>query len=353
MVNIPDQSPARGYDEQVSFLRLATPFDPQQRASKKPLTMTELTNPVISIVVETFNLEVSSVAELDIVLKDLAQQTYPASCLEIIIVVDSLNTGLIKHLNSEWPVVHCVLAGENATYYGMKEHGIRAASGDIIALLDSDCRPCRNWANCIAEKITAGADVVAGKTRYEPGKRFSRTFSLFSFGHVQNETNGQTKAFIVNNVAFASEVIRGTGFSNLSKRTGPGYTLSRKLRSLGYSMVYNSEQSVAHFNHGLKYHLANRIRSGHEAIDVCRLDCDRVLTETKYLKFSILCPWILAWRRLVNDLRILRKHRADLDIPLMDAPYHVAASLFVRSLEILSGTMTVLRPQFFSSRFGW
>ncbi len=308
--------------------------------------------PELSILVETCNLDIATKAELVQGLDALAAQEVPADRRETLVVVEATNAALAAFLEAERPEVR-VVRSEDTTYYGMKLAGVAAARGAVLGFCDSDCVALPDWASSLLRSIAGGADVVAGKTRYEPGKRFSRTFSLFSFGQVQNDASGHTNSFIVNNFGIRRQILIDHPFENRHLRTGPGYSLARTLRALGFRMVYDPGMRVHHFNHGLAYHMANRVRSGHEIVNMCRLDTRGHLDESRYRRLGPLTPLVFAARRVTNDLRLLRHHRRDLDITPLAVPYHVGATLAIRSLEVGSGLVSWLRPGFFGRRYGW
>ena len=104
----------------------------------------EETIPTLSVIIETYNASAGSEIELRHVMNGLSEQTYPQGEMETIVVVDETNTHLADFLKAEYPAVRVVLI-ENSTYYAMKFLGIQSAQGEIVALLDSDCLPSKNW----------------------------------------------------------------------------------------------------------------------------------------------------------------------------------------------------------------
>jgi len=97
-----------------------------------------LNQPLISVVIETYNADSDSEISLELVLEKLRAQTYPQESIEVVVVVDEENTELTQLLKERFPWVQITLT-DNPSYYGMKIRGIEAAAGDIIALTDADC----------------------------------------------------------------------------------------------------------------------------------------------------------------------------------------------------------------------
>jgi GT2 family glycosyltransferase len=306
---------------------------------------------MLSVVIETFNATPESNIQLQHVLARLREQTISQEDLERIVVVDERNHQLAEHVRKIEPAAK-VVATADATYYGMKRRGMKEAQGEVIALLDSDCLPGKDWAREILATIAGGADVVAGKVRFPSGAPFSRTFALFDSGHLRNEKDGQTSCFNVSNVALRRAVVREHPFDDRLTRFGGGILLGRRLRSLGYKILYNPAVAVVHNDKGLKKHIAVRFRTGHEAVKMCRLDDAGVLPDTKFLRLGILAPFAFALRRITFDWQSIVAKRRELEIAWYEVPFFAAASVVVRAAEAGAGLVSVIKPDYFPRRFG-
>ena len=308
--------------------------------------------PLLSVVVETFNAQPGSAIEIELVLKKIAQQTYPAEKIELIIVIDSKLTQLISFFETNYPKCRLVLI-EESHYYHMKYYGLKAAKGDIIAILDSDCIPSLGWAQSIVDKINGGADFVAGKTRYSKEAMFSRLFSFFSFGHVFIDSKGKTNTFIPNNAAFKKIIVDNIKYDNRRKRCFGAHLLTQELKKQNYKLEYNPSQVVAHYNYGIRYHITNRFRSGYEAVMLCQNDTSKVLGESKYLKLGILLPFAISIRRFIHDLKTLYSNRKDLNIALFEIPLFFTSCLLIRGYEIIPGLITIVSPTYLKKKYDW
>ncbi len=310
------------------------------------------TLPTISVVIETLNATPESKIELQDVLDGLAEQAYPKEKLESIVVVDEANSELAAFVRGKYPETETVLTTD-PSYYGMKICGIKAAEGDIVALLDSDCLPGENWASEIVATMSAGADIVAGKVRFPSGARFSRTFELFDYGHIRNGQDGEAEWFNVSNCAIRKDVIQKHPFDHRLRRSGGGTLLGCQLKSLGYKIVYNPRMRVVHNDPGLRTHILTRFRTGYEAVNLCRLDDAGILPDSKFLKLGALAPFALSLRRMLFDFGTVLTNRRDLDIPRYQIPYFLGASAIVRGAESIMGLLTVMSPSYLAKRFGW
>ena len=308
--------------------------------------------PALSVVIETYNATPESKVQLQHVLARLRRQSFPRDDMEVLVVVDTERPELADFVQRTDPAAE-VVPTQDPTYYGMKRIGMAKARGDVVALLDSDCFPVENWAREIVSTIRQGADVVAGRVRFPAESLFPRTFAVFDYGHLRNGPDGQAPCFNVSNAGLRAEIAREHPFDARLTRFGGGSLLGCGLKSLGFRIVYNPAAAVVHNDKGVRKHLQVRFRTGHEAVALCRLDHDRVLPETRFLKLGLLAPFLFAARRMVYDWQTILVNRRDLEIAWYETPYFVAASMLVRTAEVAGGLVSVAKPNYLARRFGW
>lgn len=100
--------------------------------------------------------------ELRSLLHALTHQTYPRTWIEILVVVNGAEIDL-GSLKSDFSQVLFTLELKKSAAVA-RNRGIALASGDIIALIDSDCLPEKNW---IAEGVAALGSI--GEMRFVAG----------------------------------------------------------------------------------------------------------------------------------------------------------------------------------------
>lgn len=305
----------------------------------------------VSVVIETVNEETDPVLDLESVLEGLSKQTYGAEQLEIIIVVAPQNTPRASTGSHNLNIN--IIESQNTTYYGMKTTGIAASTGDIVALLDSDCVPSPHWCASFVSRIRDGADVVAGKTRYPKEVRYAQTFNFFNFGYIHADENGIANSFLPNNVAFRREVIQKHQFAPGIKRGGAGHLLGAKLKSLGYVMVYEPNQSVTHNMYDLGEEFRMRIKSGYDTVNLSSVDKDKVLDETRYHRMGWIALPPIFLRRVIFDYRLMIRNRTDLDLSILDIPYFLILSPSIRAVEMVSSLITLIKPSYFKDKYDW
>jgi hypothetical protein len=93
-----------------------------------------------------------------------------------------------------------VIPSSASSSYELKNEGVRAASADIVALIDADCIPDPGWLRHLMDAMWGHPNVVAvsGKTVYEGRSLLERLLSLLSRSYLDP---GRTKStrFISNN----------------------------------------------------------------------------------------------------------------------------------------------------------
>jgi GT2 family glycosyltransferase len=235
----------------------------------------------------------------------------------------------------------------------MKTAGAHAATGEIVAFLDSDCVPVAGWTESLVARIANGADVVAGKTRYPEGARFAKTFDFFNFGYIHADAEGKANSFLPNNVALRREIFLDYPFDPRLRRGGAGHYLGNRLKALGYALVYEPNMRVTHNCYEASDEMLMRVKSGFDTVTIAGLDDEQVVDETRYLRRSKLNLLAIFLRRIHFDIRAVLTNRRDLGISIWQAPYFLVVSPFIRGLEMCAAVITMIKPDYFREKYGW
>lgn len=120
-------------------------------------------HPRVSVVIPHLN-QVSAAA---ICLKSLAEQSYPADHIEIILV-DNGSTEDISGLRAAFPNV-IFLAEAEPGPGNARNAGVAASTGEIIAFIDADCRAHPQWIESAVSSLTQAESmgVVGGDVRID------------------------------------------------------------------------------------------------------------------------------------------------------------------------------------------
>lgn len=306
--------------------------------------------PLVSVAIETY-LMGDGVEGLAPTIGALERQTYERDAIEVVVAVDAADGALAARVFETWPRVR-VVPVEEPTYYGMKRALAAAASGEIVAYVDSDCVPSDEWVER-CERNVRGAPVSAGRTHYPDGLPFSKTLTLVDFGVASPGADGSANFFSSNNVAFRRSTLEETGFDPRIGRAAADYLLSRRLRAAGVRIAYDPDQTAVHHHPGLGGAAVNRLRAGFNAVYLRDLDPEGVLPETRLARFGPLFPLALWASRVVDDARRLARNRRMLGVPAGRIPLHVAALGVLRAGDLAGAAATAVRPRWLAERFGW
>ncbi|MGH9722841.1 MAG: glycosyltransferase [Bryobacteraceae bacterium] len=308
--------------------------------------------PTISVVIEGYNESIGQ-GRGEAALEALRQQDFPLNTVEVILAGSCAQARAWRNLERD-PAFHSIRAigADGGHYYELKNLGAEAASGEIIALMDTDVRPEANWLSRIASGIGDGADVVAGLTLFRrparPGWERSlvaQAAASISWGFVAGP-DGSAAGFLSHNVAFRSGVFHRHPFRTDLGRTCAGSFLYAALAREGVKIVLQPEQRVAHdFAPGW---WLNRLhaRFGHEIFLLRRLNPDarhRWLSNLAVLEPALSVPWrVLAdvpkWFRF-GGLLGLGLTRRMVALPLL-----FPLSLAVHTAEMAGMYLTLLAP---------
>lgn len=197
--------------------------------------------PQVSVIVPHFN----DLANLDRCLGALQSQSLPKDRFEIIVADNGSSCGLdaVEALvNQRARVVPVAERGAGPARNG----GASTARGEILAFIDSDCLPARNW---LEEGLAAlaGSDFVGGRVlvsvaderRMTPTEAFEKVFA-FDF-----ENYITRKGFTGSGNLFVPALVFDT-VGGFRSAVSEDVDWSRRATSLGFRLGYASKAVVSH-----------------------------------------------------------------------------------------------------------
>jgi glycosyltransferase involved in cell wall biosynthesis len=144
-------------------------------------------SPDVSVVVATHG----RADRLERLLAGLRAQTLPRERFEAIVVDDGSRDRTPSVLAAESERAELALRTirhpRNAGRAAAREDGWRAARADLVAFIDDDCVPARDWLEAGIEASSgAGGSIVQGRTEPDPAERdrlgpFSRTITVTAY----------------------------------------------------------------------------------------------------------------------------------------------------------------------------
>lgn len=126
--------------------------------------------PKVSVIVPIYNGE----ADLPDLIDCLEAQTYPIDLVEYLLVDNGSSdrtSAILQTTAQNSPTIRHLSENKIQSSYAARNTGIRAATGEILAFTDVDCRPQSNWLeNLIQPFADSFVGIVAGEVEGMPGK---------------------------------------------------------------------------------------------------------------------------------------------------------------------------------------
>lgn len=282
--------------------------------------------PVVSVVIEGYNESMSLGSAQDAV-DALKKQNFPLDQVELIFVGNSAQADSAKKSNGgETPFFGVKsVAADGANYYELKNIGMNSASGEIIALVDSDAVPEPDWLPNLVEGVKSGADLTAGLSLFQSKYLKSDNFLMqiaasVTWGFVVGKVHGSpllANGFLSHNAGLNAETFRRYPYRTDLGRTCAGNFFFNKIRDSGGRIILQPDQRTAHNFSFLWWLTRLHVRFGHEIFLLRRSDNNfrlpwlskipvieplvelfgRVITDVpRWLRFSALLK-VSSWRR--------------------------------------------------------
>lgn len=148
--------------------------------------------PKISVIIPVYN-DADGVLAC---LRALVPQTYDADQFEVI-VVDNGSTKKERRRLQDYSGTNCEIVRESQPgSYAARNRGIDQAQGDILAFVDSGCRPRSHWLEAGSKILGDGYDRVAGhvEVTISSGEEtiLARYDQVFSFDQKNNAAIGRS-----------------------------------------------------------------------------------------------------------------------------------------------------------------
>jgi GT2 family glycosyltransferase len=123
-----------------------------------------MTQPKLSIVIVSFNTR----EDLERCIASLVAHP-PSIPYEVIVVDNASSDGSVEAVRRRWPAVRVIVQAENAGFAVANNVGIRASSGTMVLLLNSDCLVPAGAIDRLTERLRAHSEAAVAGPRLVDG----------------------------------------------------------------------------------------------------------------------------------------------------------------------------------------
>lgn len=200
--------------------------------------------PKISVIVACFNGE----RTLSACLESLERLNYPD--YEVLLVDDG-STDKTAQIAARYPKVRCLRQGKNLGLSVARNAGLAAATGEIVAFMDADCRADEDWLYYLAGDLV-GSDVagMGGPNLLPPEDSPVAAAVMVSPGGPAHVMLNDRRAEHIPgcNMAFYASVLAGLGgFDPIFRKAGDDVDLCWRLQQAGCEIGFSPAGFVWHY----------------------------------------------------------------------------------------------------------
>ena len=203
--------------------------------------------PRVSVVLETDSVEGYDVITIRDCLDALARQSYPRELIEVVVVDGGKVAGLESIVGELFPAA-VIVKLPGGRKFEQKNAGMKVATGDIVAFLDSDCAPARDWLSTVVRELAKAPPEVAGVqgiTVLSDGF-LSRELSAFFYGTRTGADDRHSARLLTDNCALRREIAQRFAFEHASFSTVADSLLLKRLTRDGYRILLCDEIRMVH-----------------------------------------------------------------------------------------------------------
>ncbi|MBD1939418.1 glycosyltransferase [Microcoleus sp. FACHB-68] len=251
--------------------------------------------PRVSVIVPIYNGE----ADLPDLLNCLRLQTYPTHLVEYLLVDNNSSDHTGPLIASAGEGFRHLSENQIQSSYAARNTGIRAATGNILAFTDADCRPNPNWLNTLIQPfVKENVGIVAGEIEALAGETLLEKYASRQDTLSQKHTlahpfcpYGQTA-----NLAIRRQVLEEVGLFRPYLTTGGDADICwRILRQTHWQLEFAPDAIVQHRHRSTLRQLRSQWRRYGESNkylhELHGIDLMRELTAKEYL--YRLSRWLL------------------------------------------------------------
>lgn len=203
----------------------------------------------VSVVIPVYN----DARRVEVLIKALVAQSYPRSAYEVV-AVDNRSTdgtlGILKRWEHEQSdLVRVVSANAVQSSYSARNKGVNVSQGKILAFIDSDCIPEKDWIECgIAGLQEENVKYGGGQVRFFFESERPNICECFDAGRKLNQKAHIEKAGFAAtaNLFVQRELFDQYGLFRSDMISGGDYEFGRRLTKSGETIIYIPRAVVYH-----------------------------------------------------------------------------------------------------------
>mgnify|MGYP001574370785 FL=1 len=230
------------------------------------------------------------------------------------------------------PNLKLVLSDKGGSYE-LKNAGFRAATADIVAMLDADCVPAGNWLKSAVAAMNARPQmaIISGRTVYPPAGLTERILSLLSRSYVDRGKSGPTRFISNNNSIWRRDVYLKYP---LPSGLGPfaGRMQSESIIRAGYQLWFDPSIRVVHDFEGWAMESDIRRNTGYGTV-IARLH-DPDMPQAWLTKLGVFSIPVFAGGKIVDSWRDCVRCASAFGVRWFQLPLALLGSVVVHLMEI-------------------
>ncbi len=213
---------------------MSTPAAPPR--PKEPGSST----PRVSVVIPTYN----DREHLRACLESVLRQNPPSSSIEVIVVDDGSTDGTAAMVRERFPEVR-LLTRTNEGAELARNAGVDAATGQLIAFIDSDCVATPHWLETLDRRLRNDPKLVLGGRILHRGDFWQRLTGIADFGEYQGLLPREVATLPSCNMGLHRTLFQTQRFDPRF-RPNADTLFAEGLRRRGATLLYDPEFMVIH-----------------------------------------------------------------------------------------------------------
>jgi glycosyltransferase involved in cell wall biosynthesis len=214
----------------------------------------------ISVIVPVYNEE----KNIRFIIESLLCLNYPKNKYEII-VVDNNSKDNTSEIIKEFQVIY--LCEKKQSSYAARNKGIKESKGDILAFIDGDCIPDKDWLkNATTHFINEDIDIIAGNIilsiNYSIPLKLIDIYQLITMGERQKDSEKEGKC-AGGNLIVKKEIFEKIGYFDERLISGGDGEWTKRATQYGFKIRYYEDAKIYHPPEGFFSLFKRSIRIGY------------------------------------------------------------------------------------------